>query len=83
MLLETKNVPDPNGYKTFLSSGEKLYMRHYFSKDSCDFYELDFGEMKWVSHEKTRKEYYTFFFLYPSLYGKNVFSNESRGLALV
>ncbi|KAL7591394.1 hypothetical protein Lser_V15G32983 [Lactuca serriola] len=56
-LLETKNFPKPDLlYPQLISSGDNLYLMSLFSQP-YKVLELDFGEMKWVSPEKTIREY--------------------------
>ncbi|CAH1448991.1 unnamed protein product [Lactuca virosa] len=60
-LLETKSFPKPDLYFLRLaSSNEKLFVIGWVSKQKM-FMELDFGEMKWVSAEKTIQEYAIFY----------------------
>ncbi|KAL4585878.1 hypothetical protein LXL04_010505 [Taraxacum kok-saghyz] len=59
-LVKTRNFPKT--YKIyivpeFLSYGESLYVYQYASPNWCKVHELDVGEMKWVSPDKTKKEY--------------------------
>ncbi|CAH1449763.1 unnamed protein product [Lactuca virosa] len=56
-LLETKNFPKSDlSYPQLISSGENIYLMSLFSQPYKVF-ELDFGEMKWVSPKKTIEEY--------------------------
>ncbi|KAL7592703.1 hypothetical protein Lser_V15G32527 [Lactuca serriola] len=61
-LLETKNFQKPDLKRPeFVTSGEKLYIMNrsnlFGDPNANKVLELDFGEMKWVSLEKTIEEY--------------------------
>ncbi|KAL7591159.1 hypothetical protein Lser_V15G32979 [Lactuca serriola] len=57
MLFESKNFTKPDiSHPELVSSGEKLYLTCEYSEQD-KVLELDIGEMKWVSPEKTIGEY--------------------------
>ncbi|CAH1448996.1 unnamed protein product [Lactuca virosa] len=58
-LLEIKNFPKPYMFSTeFVSSSESLYVIDHYAPHKV--LEIDIGEMKWVSPEKTIEEYAIF-----------------------
>ncbi|CAH1450161.1 unnamed protein product [Lactuca virosa] len=62
MLLDTKNIPNPHfTLSEFVSFGENLFAMNRFARHPFKIQELDFVEMKWVSHEKAG-EAYAFYF---------------------
>ncbi|CAH1448982.1 unnamed protein product [Lactuca virosa] len=57
--IDTNNFPKPDWfYPEFVSSGENLYVINRYAPNII--LELDIGEMKWVSAEKTIGEYAIF-----------------------